>query len=515
MAVDALERDETARLVSTGALVGALVLAGNLLGFVRDLLLAALFGASAKTDAFLVAWTIPETTTTLLLEGAMVYVFVPLLTSELKARGHAGELVRRSLLPLTAVLAALAIVTAAAAPLVAKLAAPGLASGTLAVTSLRWASATILFIGVAGYLCAVLRAHDKFVVPALVYVAYNVGIVATIVVLHRHVGVVSAAIGLAIGSALMVVLQLPAFVRTVRVQSMSWRLDRRLMADLSAFVPIGLFFAFRQSQVYVERFLGSFLAPGSISHLNYSMKTAQVPATVVLGLAIVSFPMFARLAVAGDHDGMRTWLDRTMRLVIALVLPAIAALAVFAPAIIGTLYGHGAFNAHDVAATASVMRIYCLGLIGQVAVSVAVLAFFAARTKLWVPVRAAVAGLVVDAVVGMVLLDSWGARGLALGNVVGILTMGALLVAGIDRHVVDIRITTIVNGVFRLSFIAVLSALGALAALRVFGFGTSSAAAAVLGPALTALCYLAVAYATRADEIEPLFTVLDRRRVEA
>ena len=187
----------------------------------------------------------------------------------------------------------------------------------------------------------------------------------------------SAAIGLAVGSALMAGIQLPAFLRTVKSAGLSLHIDRALLLEVSAFVPIGLFFLFRQLQVYIERFLGSFLSAGSISHLNYSTKTAQVPVTFVLGVATVSFPVIAHYAASRDRAGMREWLERTLRLVDALILPAIVWLVAFAPQIIETLYRHGEFNRGDVTATAGIMRIYAVGLIGQAVVSVAVLAFFA------------------------------------------------------------------------------------------------------------------------------------------
>ena len=151
----------TRHVLTTAAMVGFIVLAGNLLGFVRDVLIADLFGASAKTDAFLVAWTIPETTSSLLLEGAMVYVLVPLLAAEMSIRGDVAALVRRTLGPLLALLAALSVVTAIAAPIVAKLTAPGLENSAVAITSLRWAAVTIFFMGAAGYLTAVLRVRTN------------------------------------------------------------------------------------------------------------------------------------------------------------------------------------------------------------------------------------------------------------------------------------------------------------------------------------------------------------------
>ena len=282
---------------------------------------------------------------------------------------------------------------------------------------------------------SVLRAHDRFYVAAAVYLAYNVGIISTMALGHGRFGVVSAAMGLAFGSALMVVIQLPSFLRTVEVRGLTWRVDRGLARELAVFLPIGLFFFVRQCQVFVERFLGSYLAEGSISHLNFAAKTAQVSTTLVLAVAVVSFPAFARAASAGDHGAMRATFERTVRVVSALILPAAAVLIVFAQSIVAALYQHGAFDARDTGATAAIMQIYAIGLIGQVLVSVAVQPAFATRRDLWRPFAAAAAGLVVTVVVGASLLGPLGARALALGNASGILTMAVLLLLGARRQV--------------------------------------------------------------------------------
>jgi putative peptidoglycan lipid II flippase len=503
---------ETRRVLTVAAMVGGIVLAGNLLGFVRDVLIADLFGASAKTDAFLVAWTIPETTSTLLLEGAMVYVLVPLLAAEITARGNVAALVRRTLGPLLALLAAISVVTAVAAPLVAKVTAPGLENSAVAVTSLRYAALTIFFMGAAGYLCAVLRSHGRFIVPAFVYIAYNVGIITLIVLGHARLGILSAAIGLAVGSALMCVIQLPSFLRIVQPGRLSLRVDRALLMEISAFVPIGLFFLFRQLQVYIERFLGSFLDAGSISHLNYSMKTAQVPVTFVLGVAIVSFPVIARYAAAHDRDGMREWLERTLRLVVALILPAIVWLVAFAPQIIGVLYRHGEFTHADASETASIMRIYSLGLVGQVVVSVSVLAFFATRSRLWFPVSAALAGLAVDAIVGVAFLGPLDAKSLALGNALGIMTMGAVLIVGIHRTIEPLGLRSLSLGTLEL--VAVASAAGAVAwgVAAQIPAGVGALVQMSVGGLLVVTLYMLLGRAFRVREMEPVFELLRRRR---
>ncbi len=310
----------------------------------------------------------------------------------------------------------------------------------------------------------------------------------------------------------MVGVQLPSFIRTVHFATPSWHVDRNLLLELSAFVPIGLFVLFRQLQVYVERFLGSFLTAGSISHLNYSMKTAQVPVTFVLAVSIVSFPVIARLAAAQDRDGMRTSIEHTLRLAIALILPAMAWLIVFSPEIIKTLYMRGEFHADDTAATTGIIRVYTIGLIGQVVVSVAVLAFFAGRSKMWIPVWAAFAGLMVDVVVGLAFLKPLGARSLALGNALGIITMGVLLLVGIDRHIVTLHKRMLVASVLRLCAIAAAAGLTGWVVVAYGLPGDNDALELAVGALVIGAAYVIIGALVHARELDPVFDLMHRKR---
>ncbi|MFD0530291.1 lipid II flippase MurJ [Kitasatospora arboriphila] len=184
--------------------------AGSGLGLLRDLLLARYFGATRGTDAFLVAWTVPETAAPLLIEDAMAFLMVPAFSLALvlrEERPHGPDPVRqlvRATLPW--LLLALCTLTLAAAvgagPLVGLL-APGLADPALAVTCTRITALTVLPFGVVGYLCSMLRAHHRFTAPASIYVAYNLGILAVLLGGHALLGVRSAALGVTCGSLLM------------------------------------------------------------------------------------------------------------------------------------------------------------------------------------------------------------------------------------------------------------------------------------------------------------------------
>src|SRR5215204_5192851 len=264
-------------LLRAAALVAAVSVLGRVLGFVRDLVIAHYFGASSLTDAFMVAWTIPETAAPLLQEGAAVWVLVPLFAKELEDQGTLRDSVTRSFLPVVVILLLLASVLALTAPWVAQVLAPGLDDHELADQMVRMAAPTIFFLGLAGYATATLNAQQIFGIPAAVTAAYNLGIIGCILFLTNRLDIYSAAAGLAMGSALTLAVQTPAFLRTVGLPRLNLKIDRSLIYQFAAFIPVGTFVLGRQSQLYVERFLGSFLHSGAISQLNYAARVGQIP----------------------------------------------------------------------------------------------------------------------------------------------------------------------------------------------------------------------------------------------
>ncbi|WP_412515505.1 hypothetical protein K8Z49_26355 [Actinomadura madurae] len=458
-----MTRAGTGSVGRAAALSGVLIAAGTGLGFLRDLAMAHLFGASGSTDAFLVAWTIPETVSPLLIEDAMALLMVPAVT-RLLARGDgprplAATTLPRMVLGLSLVTAALAVF----APLVVDVLAPGLPERGPAVLCVRLTAVTVVTFGVAGFMSAVLRAHHTFGPPAAIYLAYNAGILALIAGFSGLIGVTSAAVGVACGSVLMVAVQAPAFARCLRAApapAPAAGPDIRL--GLAAVAPVVVYTVTRQAQVFVERFLGSELPAGSISHLNYAQKVAQVPMVLSLLIVTVTFPRLARASADGDTAQVARRIRQDILVASAMVLAAAAFLVAFAPAIVRVLFEHGAFGPADTASTASIMRVYALGLWGQTAVGLAARAFFAQRRPTWRPAAVIAAGLAVTAAIGGAFAASAGTIALAAANAAGITLAAVLLLAGLRRGVAPIPLRRVAAEVSRLA----LAAAGACAAGR-------------------------------------------------
>ncbi|WP_411106790.1 murein biosynthesis integral membrane protein MurJ [Streptomyces sp. cmx-4-9] len=461
-------------LAKAAAVTAGLTAAGAVFGLVRDQTIAHLFGAGHDSDAFLIAWTVPEMASTLLIEDAMALLMVPAFSQALARRAAARSgltrlqaraqdpvrlLVGATLPRLAVLLAAVASLLVLAAPLVVALLAPGLPDPELAVQCTRLTALTVLSFGVAGYFSAALRAHRSFVPPAAIYVSYNVGIIGTMVALHTLWGVRAAAAGVAAGGLLMVLVQLPAFARNVgfgparapRTPRSQRDRDRPTLIAFGVIAPVIFFAVFRQSQVLVERFLAASLPSGAISHLNYAQKVAQMPMVLSLMICTVTFPVVAQAMAGGELEKARRRVEQDLALASLAVLTGTAMVIGYAPQIIQVLFERGAFTHQDTLATASVMRVYGLGLLGHCLVGALSRPFFSTARPIWFPALAMGAGLLVNIVAGALAVDWWGIHGIAAANAAGITTTAALLLTGLGSRIISIQVRRVAVSIGRLA----------------------------------------------------------------
>ncbi|MER7751869.1 lipid II flippase MurJ [Kitasatospora sp. NPDC097643] len=501
--------------------------AGSGLGLLRDLLLARLFGANQGTDAFLVAWTVPETAAPLLIEDAMSFLMVPAFALALVLREEhpdapdpVRQLVRATLPWLLLALTGLALATAVGAPQLVELLAPGLANPGLAVTCTRITAITVLPFGVAGYLAAALRAHHRFTAPAGIYVAYNLGILAVLLGGHAFLGVRSAALGVAVGSVLMAALLVGPFLRRLRAgrplrRHRPRQAGQALVLMPLALLPVAAFTLTRQSQVFVERYLGSALPPGTISHLNYAAKVSQLAMTAGILICTVTFPLVARALAAGDLTAARDRVEKDLGQAAAVVLLGTAFLMACAPSVVSLLFQRGAFGPQDTAATAEVIRVYSFGLPAQALIGVMIRPYFSLRPVVrraddpgtddggrrlldWYPAAAMVLGLGVTVAVGLLATPRFGALGLAAGNAAGITTAAALLLRGLVLRGIPLRLRRVLGGHGRL----LAAAAGAtLLGAAVGGLAADPLLSTLLGGLTVALAFAALGTGLGAREV--------------
>ncbi|SHI22756.1 murein biosynthesis integral membrane protein MurJ [Streptomyces sp. 3214.6] len=472
--------------LARAALVTAVLsVAGALLGLVRDQALARLFGAGRDTDAFLVAWTVPEFAATLLIEDGLAFALIPAFSMALarRSQGAPGDPVRAlvadTLPRLSLAFVAVGALLIGIAPQLVGALAPGLPDPALAVDCTRLTATCVVSFGLAGYCSAALRAHRRYLAPAAIYVAYNVGIITGMFVLGGRWGVRSAAVGVAVGGLLMAVVQLPSLLGQLRKRAVgaeaggaaagegaAGQAEPRPL-DTALLTTVLLFALCRQSQVLIERFLASHLPAGAISHLNYAQKVAQMPMILSVMVCTVTFPVVARALAEGDTERARGRVERDLALAACIVLLGAAAVVACAPQIVEVLFQRGAFTARDTAATAGVMRVYALGLLGQTLVGVLVRSYFSAGRGSWYPVGSMAAGIAVTSLIGALSVHAWGVYGIAAANATGITVSALVLLAGMGPRSVPVSVPGVLRELSRPVSAALAAALaGGFAAAR-------------------------------------------------
>lgn len=422
--------------------VSGLTLFSRILGFVRDALIARLFGAGVATDAFFVAFKLPNLLRRLFSEGAFSQAFVPMLSayrhgkSRDEARAFIGGVAARLGLGLT-VLSALGML---AAPLLVWLMAPGFsrqpATFGLTVDLLRVTLPYILLISLSSLAGGVLNAWDRFALPALIPALLNLTMIGFALGLagHFHPPVMTLAWATFAGGCLQLALPLAGLAklgllarpRLAGDDGAAWRAVWRVGPAI---------FSVSVSQValLINSTFASFLPAGSVSWMYYADRLMEFP-TGVLGAALgtILLPALSRCAVAHDDAGYSALIDWGMRLTLLLAAPATVGLALLAGPLTTTLFGYGRFGLHDAAMTRQALVAYALGLIGLILVKVLAPGFFA-RQNIRTPLRIGLTTLAVTIALDLLLVWPLHHAGLALAIGLSSCLNGWLLVSALKR----------------------------------------------------------------------------------
>jgi putative peptidoglycan lipid II flippase len=436
-------------LLKAASTVSLLTLASRITGLVRDQLIAATFGAGAATDAFNVAFRIPNLLRRLFAEGAFSQAFVPILATSREAQGD--EVTRRLVDAVATVLGwtllAVSLLGIVAAPAVVWAIASGLKDFDAAVLMTRWMFPYIFCMSLVALSAGVLNTWRRFAVPAATPVLLNLAVIGSAWGLapwfagHGIPPIQALAVGVMIGGVLQLVVQVPALRRIgcmprigltpARVRE-AWHHPgvRHLLRQMA---PALLGVSMAQFSLIINTQIASHLAVGSVSWLEYASRLMEFP-TALLGVAIgvVLLPRLSSARARADDAGFSAMLDWGLRLIVMLALPCAVALVVFPEPLVAALFQRGAFSANDVDQTVRALMGYGVGLIGLIGVKVLAPAFYA-RQDVRTPVRIAVKVMFATQAANLVLVPWLGHAGLALSIGLGALLNAGMLGVGLFR----------------------------------------------------------------------------------
>lgn len=523
---------ESRLLARRAGLVAVGTFASRVLGLARDVVVAALFSV-ASTDAFFIAYTIPNTLRMLLGEGAVSNAFVPIFTD---VKTHQGEpAARRFLARFTVTLSGLL----ALASLVGMLGAPWIALGyagglrdrphefALVVTLTRLLFPLLFLAGLGALATGVLNVLGQFTIPALAPALQNIAMVAAPLTLATQLPrwgydpIVSAALGALFGGVLQIVVQLPSLKTAGMLpRPVLARGDPDVKRALSLIAPLTIGFGVYQLNMLFSRLFTSFLPTGSQSYLSYGQRVIEIPQGMfALAVASAALPTLARLRSEGKREELLALFRDSLRLTSFIALPASIALFALAEPTAATLFGRGKFGALQMMETGRSLAVQGLG-VWSVALVRTVVPMFAAHQDTRTPVRASALNLLSFLAISAALLGPLDHVAIAAANAIAATLQLALLLLRLRRHTGPLGLRPVFVSAARIALASLVMAVVARLLASQFDWIHPSSelmriAAYALVGGVAIVAFAGSAALLRAPELSELVRAVRRRRGRA
>lgn len=435
-------------LHKTLATVSGMTMLSRVTGLLREVLIARAFGASAYTDAFIIAFRIPNLLRRLFAEGAFSQAFVPILAEYKSQKGEAAtkELVDHVATVLIWAVLLTCVMGIVAAPVVVFVMASGLKDQPetfrMATVMTRIMFPYIGFMAFVALAGGVLNTWRQFKVPAFTPVLLNLSFIGAslFVAPYLEQPVYALALAVFVGGILQVAMQWPALKRIGMLPRIGLRpglalQDAGVRRVLKQMAPALFGVSVAQISLIINTNIASHLQTGSVSWLGYADRLMEFP-TALLGVALgtVLLPSLSKAHSTGNAEEYSGLLDWGLRLTFLLALPAAVGLAALSEPLTTALFHYGSkFDAHDVAMTARALVAYGVGLLGFILVKILAPAFYA-KQDIRTPVKIAIGVLVITQLLNIVLVPQIAHAGLALSIGIGACINAAFLFVGLRRR---------------------------------------------------------------------------------
>jgi putative peptidoglycan lipid II flippase len=428
---------ENHRVTKAAGVVGSATLLSRIFGFIRDVVIAWFFGAGLVSDAFFVAFRIPNLLRRLFAEGSLSVAFIPVFTQYLTQQGKtdAFEMAKSALRLLSVLLVAIAVAGILLSPIIVRVIAPGFVTSpekySLTVFLTRIMFPYIFFIGLVALCMGILNALGHFAAPALAPVLLNISIIGSVFFIAPHMAepVTGIAIGVLIGGVLQLALQVPFLIKK---GVYFWQQANMYHPGLKKvgllMLPTIFGAAVYQINILVGTLLASLLAQGSVSYLYYADRLVQFPLGIfAIAMATAVLPTLSRQAAKKDLQAVRDTFSYAMKMVFFITIPSMVGLIVLREPIVALLFQRGAFDSQTTRLTAYALLYYSIGLWAFSAVRIVVSTFYALQdTK--TPVRMAIVSVCANIILGVILMGPMGHGGLALStSLASMLNLGLLV----------------------------------------------------------------------------------------
>ena len=525
--VISLEEMTNRKLLQSTGLIGIATTTSRMLGFIRDILIASMFGTGIFADAFFVAFRIPNMLRDMVGEGAVNAAIVPVLTeySHTRSREEYWEAARVILNLMLTVLIALSVLGVVFAPLLVRIIAPGFLANpekfNTTVLLTRLIFPYILLLGMVAYSKGVLNSLHYFTTPAFAPVVLNVTMILALVALCPVIGIKGLIAGVLLGGIFEVLLQIkPLYSRGLRVGK-SFHLSHPVAKRIGRLlVPRALGTGVYQLSVFIDTVLASLagvVGVGGIAALYYSNRLVQLPLAIFgISLATAALPKMTKEVALKDMERLKDTISFSLRTVFTIMIPASIGLMVLAEPIIRILFQRGEFTSYSTRITSSALLFYSFGLCAYAGIKILVSTFYSmgdTRT----PVRTASISLVVNLVLNLILMWPLKVGGLALATSIAASTNFIILYALLKKRIGDIGTARIISSLVRIAFASIIMgaftfALSGFLFRRLDSSGIESAVKLLGVIFASGLVYTIAAYFTGVESIRRTWELLRRKK---
>jgi putative peptidoglycan lipid II flippase len=416
---------ENRRVVRAAGVVGIATMLSRIFGFIRDMVVAALFGAGLTTDAFFVAFRIPNLLRRLLAEGSLTVSFVPVFTEYLrnKTRVEALELANITFTALSIILVVVSFLGVLFSPLIVTIMAPGFArmpaQYDLAVFLTRLMFPYILLISLVALCMGILNSLRHFAAPALSPVVLNLAMILAALTLRGlfQEPVVALAVGVMTGGVLQLAMQWPFLIKMgVRLKPDFHFHHPGVKRIGMLMLPASFGAAIYQINIFIGTILASLLPTGSVSYLYYADRIVELPLGVfAIAIGTATLPSFSDQVAQGRIEELKRTISFTLRLILFITIPATIALIALRVPIISVLFQRGEFSAQATMLTAQALLAYAVGLWAFSVIRIIVSAFYSLQDTRS-PMKAAIVALIVNALFSVALMFPLKHAGIALAT---------------------------------------------------------------------------------------------------
>lgn len=410
-------------LLKSLAAVSSMTMFSRVLGFIRDAIIARIFGAGVAADAFFVAFKLPNLLRRIFAEGAFSQAFVPILA---EYKNQQGDEATRTFIAyvsgmLTLILAIVTVLGVLAAPWVIYVTAPGFTDTadkfTLTTNLLRITFPYIFLISLASLVGAILNTWNRFSVPAFAPTLLNISMIVFALFVAPYCNPPVMALGWAVvaGGILQLLYQLPHLkkIGMLVLPRISFR-DSGVWRVMRQMGPALLGVSVSQISLIINTIFASFLVSGSVSWMYYADRLMELPSGVLgVALGTILLPSLAKSFSSGNHEEYTKLMDWGLRLCFLLALPCAVALGMLAEPLTVSLFQYGNFTAFDAVMTQKALIAYCFGLMGLIIVKVLAPGFYS-RRDIKTPVKIAIVTLILTQLMNLAFVGPLKHAGLAL-----------------------------------------------------------------------------------------------------